>query len=59
MAIQGNNFKERILSSFDIYENHLNGHKDSPQHKVRVDAIKHFEIFRTRNIFNLLTINFI
>lgn len=43
MAIQGNNFKERILSSFDIYENHLNGHKDSPQHKVRVDAIKQFE----------------
>ncbi len=43
MPIQGNNFKERILSSFDIYENHLNGHKDSAQHKVRVDAIKHFE----------------
>lgn len=43
MPIQGNNFKERILSSFDIYENHLNGHKDSAQHNVRVDAIKHFE----------------
>ncbi|MFA7326958.1 MAG: Fe-S cluster assembly protein SufD [Candidatus Kapaibacterium sp.] len=43
MPIQGNNFKERILSGFDIYENHLNGHKDSTQHKVRVDAIKHFE----------------
>ena len=44
MPIQGNNFKERILSSFNIYENHLNGHKDSAHHKVRVDAIRHFEV---------------
>lgn len=43
MPIQGNNFKERILSSFDIYENHLNGHKDSDQHRVRIEAMKNFE----------------
>lgn len=44
MTVQGNNFKERILNSFDIYENRLNGQKVSTEHKVRIDALKNFEI---------------
>src|SRR6056300_915810 len=43
MAIKGNNFKDRILNSFDIFETHLNGHKDSEQHKQRRNAMSIFQ----------------
>jgi Fe-S cluster assembly protein SufD len=43
MIAQGNNFKEKILNGFGHYESHLNGQKASPQHKVRLDAIKNFQ----------------
>jgi len=43
MAIKGNNFKDRISNSFDIFETHLNGHKDSEQHKQRRNAMSIFQ----------------
>ncbi|TNE34187.1 Fe-S cluster assembly protein SufD [bacterium] len=43
MAVQGKNFKERILDNFNLYENRLNGQKVLEEHKIRVNALKNFE----------------
>ena len=35
--------KEKLLSSFIVFENEINGQADSPIHEIRREALKTFE----------------